>query len=199
MIYQLTGKVIQTSENMAVVDVNGVGYGVHVPARLLGARLIQGVETTLFTITIVRQDEISLYGFLSNMDRQFFRMLLNIPRIGPKGALKILSTVSSVKIMQGILAGDRKALSRYPGIGPKAARRLILELQEKVKSILADSEVEYEDSVEEAVEVLMGLGCDSEEARDVLMRAREEAGDREFSLDDLLNEALRIMAGKESG
>jgi len=193
MIYQLTGKIKEISENIIIMDVAGVGYGVHVPQRLTGKLDIES-EITIFTITILRQDDISLYGFMSNMDREFFKMLLNIPRIGPKGALKILSTTSSVIIMQAILSGDMKALSKIPGIGKKAAQRLILELQEKVKAVLDKADVEYEDVSEEVVEVLMSLGCNSAEARDVITRIRKDTGDKDLLFDELLNESLRIMA-----
>lgn len=194
MIYQLTGKIKQISENFIIIDVSGVGYGVHVPQRLTGGKFTVDSEATLNTITILRQDDISLYGFLSNMDREFFRMLLKIPRIGPKGALRILSATSSVTIMQAILSGDRKALSKFPGIGKKAAQRLILELQEKVKGVLEKANVEYEDVSEEVVEVLMSLGCDPVEARDVLARVQGESKGKDLSFDELLNELLRIMA-----
>jgi len=193
MIYQLTGKIKEISENIIIMDVAGVGYGVHVPQRLT-AELDVESEVTIYTITILRQDDISLYGFMSNMDREFFRMLLNIPRIGPKGALKILSTTSSVIIMKAILSGDRKTLSKIPGIGKKAAQRLILELQEKVKAVLNKADVEYEDVSEEVVEVLISLGCNSAEARDVITRIGKDTGDKDLSFDELLNESLRIMA-----
>lgn len=194
MIYQLTGKIARTSESFAVIDVAGVGYGVNVPRRLVGNPIITGQQITILTITIVRQDDISLYGFTSNIDREFFLMLLKIPGIGPKGALKILSSMSSVKIMQAILSGDKKALAKFPGVGPKTSQRLIVELQEKVKALLDDSEVEYEDPLDEAVDVLTGLGCDYDEARDVLAKVKNSAGDKEMSFDDLLNESLRVMA-----
>lgn len=195
MIYQLKGNVIATAEDFAIIDVNGVGYGVFVPARTIGTQLKEGEPVLVHTLTIVSQDDIRLFGFTSTMDRHFFRMLINIPRIGPKGALKILSSSSSVQIMQAILAGDRKALCQIPGIGGKAAQRLIVELQEKVKAILDSGEVEYEDVYEEAVEVLTGLGCAPTEARDVLARVRESEKGRDLPFDDLLNEALKLMSG----
>ncbi|MCD4783844.1 MAG: Holliday junction branch migration protein RuvA [Candidatus Eremiobacteraeota bacterium] len=194
MIYQLTGNIKQISGNFIIIDVSGVGYGVHVPERLTGGKFNIDSEATLYTLTILRQDDISLYGFMSNMDREFFRMLLKIPRIGPKGALKILSTTSSVTIMQTILSGDMKTLSKFPGIGKKAAQRLIFELQEKVKGVLEKANIEYEDASEEVVEVLMSLGCDPAEARDMISKVLGEAKGKDLSFDDLLNESLRLMA-----
>lgn len=194
MIYQLTGKIVRNSESFTVIDVAGVGYGVNIPRRLIGNPVTPGLDITVLTVTIVRQDEISLYGFTSNIDREFFLMLLKIPGIGPKGALKILSSMSSIKIMQAILSGDKKALAKFPGVGPKTSQRLIVELQEKVKTLLEDSDVEYEDPLDEAVEVLTGLGCDYDEARDVLTKVKNSAGDKELSFDELLNESLRVMA-----
>ena len=194
MIYSLRGKITRVSDNLTVIDVNGVGYGVNIPSRLVGNPISMGLELQLLTVTILRQDDISLYGFISNVDREFFLLLLKIPRIGPKGALKILSTLSSVKIMQMILAGDKKALSKIPGIGPKAATRLIIELQEKVKTLLEDSDVEYEDPLEDAVEVLTGLGCEHTEAREIIAKVKNDAGEQELTFDEMLNEALRIMA-----
>ncbi|MCE1248580.1 MAG: Holliday junction branch migration protein RuvA [Firmicutes bacterium] len=197
MIYQLTGKTVFTSPGFAVIDVNGVGYGVNIPDRLIGTTVTAGNEVTLHTVTILRQDDISLFGFISGMDREFFRMLINIPRIGPKGALKILSSAASVQLMQLILSGDKKSLAKIPGVGAKVSDRLILELQEKVKKTLDESGEECDDIFEEAVEVLLGLGCSVQEAREVLAKVREASGKDETDFDNLLNEALKIMAEME--
>lgn len=197
MIYQLTGKIAYTNPGFVVIDVNGTGYGVHVPDRLIGNPLGDGEEVTIHTITILRQDDISLFGFISRVDREFFRMLINIPRIGPKGALKILSSATSVQLMQLIISGDKKTLSKIPGVGAKVSDRLILELQEKVKKTLDEAGEECDDVFEEAVEVLMGLGCSVQEARDVLAKVRVTAGADETDFDNLLNESLKIMADME--
>jgi Holliday junction DNA helicase RuvA len=197
MIYQLTGTVVYVSPGFTVIDVNGVGYGVFVPERLIGNPISEGSEITLHTVTILRQDDISLFGFISRMDREFFRMLINIPRIGPKGALKILSTTPSVNIMQLILSGDKKTLAKIPGVGAKASDRLILELQEKVKKTIDESGEECDNVFEETVEVLLGLGCNPQEAREVLAKVKEASGSAEMDFDNLLNESLKIMAEME--
>lgn len=198
MIYQLTGKIIDSQISFVVIDVGGVGFGVNVPERI-SSQMLPEEEVTLFTVTILRQDEVSLYGFLSHMDRQFFNMLLNIPRIGPKGALKILSSISSVEIMRSILTGDKKKLTRISGIGAKAAQRLILELQEKVTHLLdtAKEDELTEDSFEEAVDVLVGLGCSQGEARELLAKVRDDSGGKTFSFEDMLDRVLKIMADSQ--
>jgi holliday junction DNA helicase RuvA len=196
MIYQLKGKIDDISKNFLVVDVNGVGYGVSVPARL-SDRSVVGQDIKLNTVTVVSQDNIQLFGFPTTLDRQFFLMLINIPRIGPKGALKILSETSAPVIIQSILSGDGKNLSKLPGVGAKAADRMIIELKEKVSSLLDNEDGEYENSFEETVDVLIGLGCSPAEARETLAKVNSEKAAGELTFDELINEALRIMSEEE--
>jgi len=198
MIYHLKGKIIDIAPGLVVVDVGGVGYGVFVPERLIGSQLEINQEISLFTVTIVSQDDLRLFGFLSGVDREFFRMMLKIPRIGPKGAMKILSSAPAASIMKTILAGDTKALAKYPGVGPTVAGRLIIELREKVKLVIEESGEQYEDIGEEAVEALIGLGCSPEEARGAISKARASFKEREFTFEDLLNTAFQIMAEREA-
>lgn len=193
MIYHLRGQTAHIGTDFVIIDVNGIGYRVNMPSRITAGMEV-GRDVFINTITIVREDDISLYGFLNPMDREFFLMLLNIPKIGPKSALKILSTLPAVNLMRTILSGDSKALSKVPGIGPKVAQRLIIELKEKVRKVMEKEDTEYEDSFEEAVEVLTDLGCSPIEARDVLARVQKENEGSELDFSQLLDNALNIMA-----
>lgn len=198
MIYHLKGKIESILPGLAVIDVGGVGYGVFVPERLIDSAIKAGDDISIHTVTVVSQDDLRLFGFLSTVDREFFKMLLGIPRIGPKGAMKIISSASAVTLMRAILAGDLKGLSKIPGVGPKVAQRLVVELQGKVKSLLEGQGEGIEDIFEDAAEVLEGLGCAPHEARAVLARVKEEKKGKDLEFDALLSEALKIMADKES-
>jgi Holliday junction DNA helicase RuvA len=197
MIYQLKGIVEEITQNLVVVDVNGVGYGVFVPERIIAKHIIPDQTVKLYIQTKVSQEDIQLFGFSSSIDREFFRMLLDIPRVGPKGALKILSAAPAVTLMQAILSGDQKKLASYPGIGGKAAQRLVIELQGKVKTLLDKAGEVSQDPFEEAIDVLIGLGCSPFEARGVIEKIRKDKGTEQLTFDDLLNRTLEIMAEDE--
>lgn len=183
---------------MAVIDVNGVGYGVFIPERIAGDRIREGLEVKIYTVTIASQDNLQLFGFLSPLDREFFQMLLKIPRIGPKGAMKILSSSPASTIMQIILSGDRKKLSGFPGIGKKAAQRIIFELQDKVEKLVEKEKIPREDIAGEVIDVLVGLGCKPAEARDVVLKVKETIPEK-IDFDQLLNKALERMSEEETG
>ena len=193
MIYRLRGTVVQVDEEMAVIDVGGVGYGVFMPARLLGAQVRHGLEMDIHTLTIVSQDDIRLFGFLGTMDREFFRLLLNIPRLGPKGAMKVLSHAPAVQLINNVLRGDVKALTKIPGVGKKVATRIVMELQEKVKNLVGEVD-ELDDTYLELVEVLTGLGSTPGEVSRVVEQVRQRLADGPMDFDRALSEALSIMA-----
>jgi len=176
-----------------VIDVGGVGYGVFMPGRLLGNQVRQGLEMEIFTLTIVSQDDIRLFGFQNTMDREFFRLLLNIPRLGPKGAMKILSHASGARLIKDILRGDVKALTRIPGVGHKVASRIVMELQEKVKKLGSDGDVP-DDAYGELEDILSGLGSTPGEVALVMEEVRRRMGDAPGDLDSALSEALSVMA-----
>ena len=132
MIGFVRGALENVSEDTLVIDVNGVGYNVHVSTDTASRMPGIGEEVKLYTYTSVREDAIWLYGFLARKDLEIFKKCISVSGIGPKGALSILSVMDADTLRYAITAGDKKAISKAPGVGPKMAERLILELKDKV-------------------------------------------------------------------
>jgi len=130
VIAKLKGIVDSVDSDSAVIDVGGVGYLVSASSRTL-RDLVAGGEATMLVETIVREDAISLYGFLETAERDWFRILTTVQGVGAKVALSILSTLSPDEIARAIAAQDRATLSRPAGVGPKLAARLATELKDK--------------------------------------------------------------------
>ena len=171
MIGFVNGIVEYLSEEMVTLDVNGIGYNVRVSADTASKMPGLGEEAKLYTYTSVREDAIWLYGFLSRSELELFKKCITVNGIGPKGALSILSVMDADSLCYAISTGDKKAISKAPGVGPKMAERLILELKDKIS--IDDAMIEREiagtgegknplaiDSpqVKEAVEALVALG-----------------------------------------
>jgi len=132
MIGFVHGIVEYVSEELAILDVGGIGYNIHVSADTASKMPGLGEEEKLYTYTSVREDAIWLYGFLTRQDLEIFKKCITVSGIGPKGALSILSVMDADTLRYAIMAGDKKAISKAPGVGPKMAERLILELKDKV-------------------------------------------------------------------
>lgn len=132
MIAQLTGVVAQTASPFVVLDVHGVGYRVAVPLSVLERLPPQGESVTLVTHLLVREDDLSLYGFLDDLELQVFLLLLTVSGVGPKAALALLSALGGAGLARAVSSEDVRSLTKVPGIGAKTAQRLVLELKEKL-------------------------------------------------------------------
>ena len=130
MIGKLTGTVDSREEDSLVIDVGGVGYVVHCSIRTLAA-LPVGEAVSLAIDTHVREDMIRLYGFVSAAERDWFRLLLTVQGVGAKVALAILGTLSLGELSAAMASGNRTAVARAPGVGPKLAARIVAELKDK--------------------------------------------------------------------
>ena len=171
MIGFVRGIVEYISEELAVIDVNGVGYNVHISADTASKLPGLGEEAKLYTFTSVREDAIWLYGFRTRQDLEIFKKVITVSGIGPKGALSILSVMDADTLRYAISSGDKKAIAKAPGIGPKMAERLILELKDKISidDEMIDREIAQtaagsnpfaadNPQIREAVEALVALG-----------------------------------------
>ncbi|HHY19394.1 MAG TPA: Holliday junction branch migration protein RuvA [Firmicutes bacterium] len=133
MIGRLKGVLLETDENMLLIDVHGIGYEVIVSERL--ATKLQsnlGKEISLYIETVVREDDILLYGFSGREEKKCFKMVTSVSGMGPKTAIAVLSVLTVSSFYQAILLGEEKVLMQVSGIGKKTAQRLILELRDKV-------------------------------------------------------------------
>ena len=143
MIAQLTGKVVRVATPVVVLDVNGVGYRVSVPLSVIEQLPADGSPVTLVTHMIVREDDLSLYGFFEESDQKVFELLLTVTGVGPKVALALLSALGGDGIARVVSSEDAKAIAKTPGIGPKLAQRLVLELKDKLMAFGFSRKVEH--------------------------------------------------------
>lgn len=133
MIVSLHGTLVAATPLAAIIEVNGVGYEVHVPVTTAERLPAVGQTVKVLTVAIYREDSQALYGFVTAEERDFFRLLIDhVSGVGPKVALTILSRLSLPVLRQAIIDGDVGLLSKCPGIGKKTAERLVVELKDKV-------------------------------------------------------------------
>ncbi len=172
MIGFVKGTVDAVSENTALIDVNGVGYEVNIGSGCAAEMPGTGEEVKLYTYLAVREDDMSLFGFLHREELELFRMLIRVSGIGPKGAQGILSVMSVSDLRFAILTGDAKAISQAPGIGGKTAQKLIVELKDKIGDAVSYDRGDLkgadvlpaQDDRTEAAEALIALGYSQTEA-----------------------------------
>ncbi|WP_298286334.1 Holliday junction branch migration protein RuvA [Acidocella sp.] len=197
MIAHLRGVVAGVAESSCVIDVNGVGYLVFCSSRTL-ASLPQGT-VTLLTEMQVREDAITLYGFAAAAERDWFSLLTTVQGVGAKVALAILSALSPDQLIAAISAGDKAALSRAQGVGPKLAIRLVTELREKAGAMpgggaaALPAPVGAKGAVGDALSALTNLGYRRAEAEAALAKAVEIHGEA-ASLDQLIRAGLKALA-----
>lgn len=186
MIFSIRGILGYYELGFVIVDINGISLHVFVPNSMMSKLPSVGAEVFLYTHFIVRQEELSLYGFLNAQDKAIFSLLLSVNGVGPKSALGLLSIFDSVSIAEAIVAGDIDTISKAPGLGKKTASRVVLELQSKLSGssgfeVLPGSMTEKN----EIVGALLALGYSSMEIR--------QAIDDDLDSDAPLEEQLRIV------
>lgn len=202
MFYYIKGKLVLNEDTMAVIDANGVAYAMTVSSNTqaaISSKSFNGeTEITLFTHLSVREDGIELFGFNSKDELHMFKLLTSVSGIGPKAAMSLLSYMTPDGIALAICTEDKKAISKAPGIGPKTAARVILELKDKVhgsSSTISSSDIQtfapVSDSGKygEAIDALTVLGFHRSSAEDVLKTI--DVANSE--LEDIIREALKKL------
>jgi Holliday junction DNA helicase RuvA len=193
MIGSLEGKITWKSENMIIIEVSGVGYLVETIE--LSSLPNIGQKVQLYIYTYVREDAIDLYGFPTMEERQLFKILLSVSRIGPKAATNILSNLSYKNFINAIMTENIPILKQIKGIGPKTAQRLILELKSKLDNLAQEYQLSDESSdSEELFEALSNLGYSRKEVRDALSEVDIPERDQ---LEDKIRKLLSYL-GRES-
>ncbi len=190
-IARLRGAVEEKGRDSVVVDVGGVGYEVMVPGSTLARIGAVGDPVNLRTVLIVREDSLSLFGFLTQEEKDAFERLLGVTGIGPRSALAFLTQFSPAELGSAIERRDAVALTRVKGIGRRTAERLLLELQGKLAS--ASGAAQYfpsEASADEALETLVSLGYSPVEASAALARG---PGSSDAGIEDRVVLALRAL------
>jgi Holliday junction DNA helicase RuvA len=202
MIGKLSGRIDSAGADGVVLDVGGVGYLVSVSARTLAALPGPGGACSLLIETMVREDAITLYGFGEAAERAAFRTLLTVQGVGAKVALALLGTFSPGQLAGAIAGGDRAALSRAPGVGPRLAARLVTELKDKVgfaeavpfAPVTTPVPVPPSDALlADVLSALANLGYRRAEAEPAAAAARAARGDG-ATVEAVLADALRALA-----
>ena len=205
MIARLVGRIATIGADHLVLDVNGVGYLVAMNSRSLERLGALGTDVTLLIETVVREDSIRLYGFLSADEKAWFLLLQDVQGVGAKVALALLGVLSPIELAAAVAAADHVSVSRAPGIGPKLAKRIVSELKDKVPA--APIAVEAKRSQEaapapeavaraDAVSALVNLGYSQTQALGAVDGALAELGaDAErASVSDLIKDGLKRLS-----
>jgi Holliday junction DNA helicase RuvA len=199
MIGLLRGRLLEKRPNQVIVDVTGVGYLVAIPLSTFAALGELHGEVTLLIHTHVREDALSLYGFLSQREKHLFELLLGASGVGPSLALKILSGMNVEELVPAIRSGDLGRLTKIPGVGRKTAERMVLELRDKLETVAFEAEKPSPASpagVEADVKsALLNLGYDERTADTALSEARHEAGAANF--EKLLRVTLAALSAPQ--
>lgn len=198
MIAQLKGILMFKSANRVVVDVNGVGYEVHIPVSTYYELGEAGGDVCLQIHTHVTESSLSLFGFFTPKERQLFLQLIQVSGIGPRLAVTILSGLPLDHLIQAVSAGDTGRLATIPGIGKKTAQRIALELGEKVRALFPEAEAAGVVSpagpaYSDVVSALVNLGYPRNQAERAAGKAVRSVGGEQF--DQLLKRSLSELAG----
>jgi Holliday junction DNA helicase RuvA len=197
VIARLTGILEEKLDGAAVLDVNGVGYLVHLSAASLAALPPRGERATLRIHTHVREDALDLFGFATEEEQEVFRALVDVKGVGPRAAQNILSGIEAKDLAQAVAQGDVARLTRVPGVGKKTAERLVVELKEKLLALARAAGPARAKAgggvLDQLAQALVGLGYKPAQAEEAAQALRDAVEGR--TLDELLREALKRMRG----
>lgn len=199
MISHLRGALLEKNPNTVVVDVHGVGYEVTIPVSVYSSLPATGSEVALHIHMHVREDALSLFGFVSAADKALFEKLISVSGIGPKLAVTALSGLASADLVAAIRNGAVDQLVRIPGVGKKTAERMVLELRDKLDSIGLPARAaggaaphsSFNATEEDTISALMNFGSARGAAEAAVMKARAAEGANDF--DALFRRALKLV------
>ena len=196
MIAFIRGKVDFKSINYAVIEINGIGYKIFMSTKSL-QEIEMKSEIKVFTYMKVSEDDISLYGFMTNEELAMFELLISVGGIGAKSAINILSNIEPSKFALAVITDDVNTLKKLPGIGPKTAQRIILELKDKLKSEQAvelqnaeDTQIKLNQNLQDAIDALQVLGY----TRAEIVKTLNEINISEMSVEEIIKEGLKLFA-----
>ena len=195
MIAYLKGELVVKSEEYIIIEVQGIGYKVFMSKKSID-ELQESKQVRVYTYLKVREDDISLFGFNTNEELHMFELLISVGGIGAKSAITILSNITPSRFALAVITNEVNTLKKLPGIGPKTAQRIILELKDKIKTEEAigaeASELEKEENkqaeFEEVIQALQVLGYRRYEINKILPKIKSE------SLEERIKEALQYLA-----
>lgn len=198
MIAFVRGSLVSTGSDYIILECGGIGYKIFVPQPVLYKLPKTGLEVLIHTHYYVREDGVSLYGFLAEQELELFELLITTSGIGPKVALGILSSAAPESLVQAILREDLVSLTKLPGIGKKMGQRMILELKDKLGKLWSTEDIALPEVVEsgvesdtEAVLALMALGYQQKEARQAVAKVIKAS--EGLSIEQIIKQALREL------
>lgn len=201
MIGRLKGILLEKKAPSMLIDVNGVGYEVDVPMTTFYELPKVGEEIVIYTHLVVREDAQSLYGFIRESDRALFRTLIKVSGVGAKLALALLSGITSHDFIKTIRSNDIATLTRIPGVGKKTAERLVIEMRDRLKELLPETEVQTSatvipddalppDAIKDAVSALIALGFKPPEASRMVSRIDSNG----LASEEIIRQALQSVS-----
>lgn len=201
MISYVRGELVAIEDDKVILDVNGVGFGIYMPAQSMTLLPTIGEVVRLHTYMNVREDAMQLFGFLTRDDLNVFKLVIGVSGIGPKGGLNILSQLSPDDLRFAVMANDAKTIAATPGIGKKTAEKLIIELKDKLsiedvlnKTVEQDTTTPTTNASNEiqaeAVQALVALGYGSTESMKAVKKVPLEEG---TTVEEVLKLALKNM------
>ncbi len=203
MLAYIKGTLEIKTKGYIVIDANGIGYKIFMPESAISKLCDIGEKVQIHTFMRVREDDISLYGFLTNEELRMFELLLGVSGIGAKGALTILSNITPSQFALAVISNNVDILKKLPGIGAKTAQRVILELKDKLKKeqeieIVQGEEdeatfkhvIEEDEKVSEAISALQVLGYTKKE----IMLALEKVDMADLRVEDIIRKGLKSLS-----
>ena len=196
MYAYINGKIADKASNYVVIDNNGIGYKIFMSTTAIEKLPEVGENQKIYTYYHVREDNISLYGFLNNEELRMFELLLSVSGIGAKSAVQILAAISPSSFALAVISNDVSKIVKIPGIGKKTAERIILELKDKLKTeqaVTKNAEIKeaiYDDEKDiEALTALQVLGYTKKE----IEKALEKIELQNLSVEEIIRKALNIL------
>lgn len=197
MFAYINGKIADKANNYVVIDAGGIGYKIFMSSKAIESLNEIGTTQKVYTYYYVREDNISLYGFLSNEELRMFELLLSVSGIGAKSALAILSEITPSSFALAVITSDDSKLVKIPGIGKKTAARMILELKDKLKNETAieknekiETAIKEDNKDSEAISALQVLGYTNKE----IEKALEKIDIAGMGVEDIIRKALEILS-----
>lgn len=200
MFAYIKGSLEEKGNNYIVIDVNGIGYKIFMSDISIQSIGELGERVKVHTYYYVREDNISLYGFLTKEELKMFELLLSVSGVGAKSAIAMLSNITPASFAFAVISNDVVSLKKLPGIGAKTAQRIILELQDKLKAEekltttgakeQIEVEIHNEENVKEAIQALQILGYNKKE----IDKAFEKIANKEVSVEELIKKGLVLLS-----
>ncbi len=197
MFSYIKGNLEVKNLNYVVIDVNGIGFKIFMSESAIQSLEETGNNVKIYTHMNVKEDDISLYGFITSEELRMFELLIGVSGVGAKSAISMLSSITPSKFALAVISNDVKTLTKIPGIGPKSAQRIILELKDKLKTeeAIQTDNIELKTSIvennklEEAVQALKVLGYTRQEIESVLAKIEVNT----LTVEDIIRKALSFL------